>query len=266
MRRRVPAPPRTWEAARTRQAPPRWSLPRARLCPKTAPAPRLEPRSRMRLRRSARWSAVCLTRRCAAWRRGSRPMPVARGRREALRHEVGNLDARCWLVERDMQLAGTTIPFVLFGPYGVLVLSASEVWTMRDLSVVRWAADDLGAALPDYPHPIRSGIYVPGHEGEPRWWCNDRGGTAWILATGGCPGCWPSSAIWGSRPPTSPRFARWPPPPSRPVASGCRRTRGPGRRRVASLRERRSETRRARSCRAVSRRRRRAWQGRGRAD
>jgi len=101
--------------------------------------------------------------------------------REALRRELGELDARCWLVECDMQLGGTTIPFVLFGPYGVLVLSASEVWTMRDVSVVRWAADDLAASLADYPHPIRSGIYVPGHEGEPRWWCNDRGGTAWIF-------------------------------------------------------------------------------------
>ena len=101
--------------------------------------------------------------------------------REALRRELGELDARCWLVECDMQLAGATVPFVLFGPYGVLVLSASEVWTMRDVSVVRSAADDLAASLADYPHPIRSGIYVPGHEGEPRWWCNDRGDSAWIF-------------------------------------------------------------------------------------
>jgi len=84
---------------------------------------------------------------------------AGRGRaREALRREVGDLDGRCWLVERDMQLGGTSIPFVLFGPYGVVVLSASEVWTMRDVSVVWWAADDLAGALPDYPNPIRSGI------------------------------------------------------------------------------------------------------------
>jgi hypothetical protein len=107
--------------------------------------------------------------------------------REALRHELGNLDGRCWLVECDMRLAGATIPFVLFGPYGVLVLSASEAWTMRDVSVVRWAADDLAASLADYPHPVRSGIYVPGHEGEPRWWCNDRGDTAWIFGDGWLP-------------------------------------------------------------------------------
>jgi hypothetical protein len=40
---------------------------------------------------------------------------------------------------------------------------------------------------PDYSHPIRSGIYVPVHEGEPRWWCNDRGGTAWIFGDGWLP-------------------------------------------------------------------------------
>jgi hypothetical protein len=48
--------------------------------------------------------------------------------------KVGDLDARCWLGERDMQLGGATVPFVPFGPYGVLVLSAGEVWTMRDVS------------------------------------------------------------------------------------------------------------------------------------
>ena len=126
----------------------------------------------------------------AALRRVAARIAADAGRaraREALRRKVGDLDARRWLAERDMQLGGTTIPFVLFGPYGVLVLSASEVWTMRDLSVVRWAADDLAAALQVYPHPIRSGIYVPGHEGEPRWWCNDGGGTAWIFGDGWLP-------------------------------------------------------------------------------
>ena len=60
---------RTSGPRRTRQAPSsRCSLPRARLRSKTALASRLKPRSRMRRRRSAAWSAAWLTRRCAAWR------------------------------------------------------------------------------------------------------------------------------------------------------------------------------------------------------
>jgi len=111
-------------------------------------------------------------------------MPAEPGPDDGLRGELDVLDAGSWLVEPDMQLAGATVPFVGFGPCGVLVLDADEVWTMRDVSVVRSPADDLAGALPEYPHPIRSASMCPVTKADRAWWSNDRGDTAWIFGDG----------------------------------------------------------------------------------
>ena len=113
---------------------------------------------------------------------------VENRRRAAARTRLGEdlalLDRRSWHVERDVIVAGVTLPFVVFGPCGLFALTSSHGWTMSDLTILDGAATQLAAVLPMYPDPVRAGIYLPYDAAAPRSWFNELGAGGWIVGGG----------------------------------------------------------------------------------
>jgi len=113
---------------------------------------------------------------------------VENRRRAAARTRLGEdlalLDRRSWHVERDVTVAGVTLPFVVFGPRGLFALTSSHGWAMSDLTVLDGAAGQLAAVLPAYLDPVRAAICLPYDPAVPRSWFNEQGAGGWILGGG----------------------------------------------------------------------------------
>ena len=110
------------------------------------------------------------------------------GARTRLGEDLAVLDRRSWHVERDVTVAGVTLPFVVFGPRGLFALTSSHGWAMSDLTILDGAARDLATLLPTYPDPVRAAIYLPYDPVAPRSWFNEHGVGGWILGGGHLPG------------------------------------------------------------------------------
>jgi hypothetical protein len=108
------------------------------------------------------------------------------------------------------------MPFVIFGPSGLFAFSASHEWAFTDLGYLDRLSKDLGAMIPSYPDPVRTGIYLP-FDDVPR----GHGSTAGAKAAGssGADGCSSFSSGFkttGSPGVTSLHYAvNWPARPGR---------------------------------------------------
>ena len=78
------------------------------------------------------------------------------------------------------------IPFVLFGPAGAFILQASHgYWIDQDVVLMSCAAGALGAAIRDYPDPVRPCIVIlDGVTQERQHFTGAGAGPCWVVSDG----------------------------------------------------------------------------------
>ena len=103
---------------------------------------------------------------------------------DELERQLRALDGCQWHFERGFSIASVPIPFVLFGPVGVLLLQASRgFWSDRDIVGMYRAAEALRLTLEGYPDPVHCGIVMLGEELSPRQHFAASGeGPCWIVS------------------------------------------------------------------------------------
>jgi len=82
---------------------------------------------------------------------------------DQLEQRLACLDRSDWLYVRGLPLGSVElpIPFVLFGPASVFILQASRGhWIDQDIALMSRAANALGAAIREYPDPVRPCIVI----------------------------------------------------------------------------------------------------------
>jgi hypothetical protein len=104
--------------------------------------------------------------------------------RALLGAELGALDRDQWHVEPDVILGGVAIPFVVFGPKGVFVLTAADRWVMPDLAAIARAARDLETVLAVYPNSVHAAICLPFTDREVRVWFDASGNRSVVFGRG----------------------------------------------------------------------------------
>jgi hypothetical protein len=104
--------------------------------------------------------------------------------RTRLGEDLAMLDRGAWHVERDIICNGVTMPFAVYGPHGVFAFGAGDAWAFTDLAYLDRLSRDLGAMMPGYPDPVRTGLYLPFDDCSPRAWFDGRGNGGWIVGRG----------------------------------------------------------------------------------
>jgi hypothetical protein len=104
--------------------------------------------------------------------------------RTRLGEDLAMLDSTRWHVERDVSVAGVSVPFVLFGPHGVFALAAGPGWAFTDLPILDRLSRDLAALIAGYPDPVRAGVYLPFEPSRTRAWFDRHGAGGWIIGHG----------------------------------------------------------------------------------
>jgi hypothetical protein len=97
-----------------------------------------------------------------------------------------HLNRSVWLRVRDLPLASVElpIPLMLFGPTGVFILQASRGhWIDQDIALMSRAANSLGAAIREYPDPVRPCIVIlDGNTQERQHFTGTGEGPCWIVS------------------------------------------------------------------------------------
>ena len=107
---------------------------------------------------------------------------------EQLERRLACLDRSDWLHVRALPVDSLElpIPFVLFGPTGVFILQASRGhWIDQDIALMSRAANALGAAIREYPDPMRPCIVILDGKAQERQHFTGTGeGPCWIVSDG----------------------------------------------------------------------------------
>jgi hypothetical protein len=106
-----------------------------------------------------------------------------------LEQRLAGLDrAEEWLLIRGLPVASVElpIPFVLLGPVGAYILQASRgYWIDEDVALMSRAAAALGAAIRDYPDPVRPCIVILDGAAQERQHFTGTGeGPCWVVSDG----------------------------------------------------------------------------------
>jgi hypothetical protein len=120
----------------------------------------------------------------------------------ALEQQLSHLDATAWYIERDFTIDSVPIPFTVFGPSGLFLLTGTRGhWTAEHICLMRGAADTLTAIVAGYPDCCRPAIVVLDDSREPRQEYTGRRSRpisdgAIRSCQDGCGPCWVLGAYW----------------------------------------------------------------------
>ena len=107
---------------------------------------------------------------------------------DRLEQRLGRLDRSDWLRVNGLTLDSVAlpIPFVLFGPTGVFILQASRGhWIDEDIVLMSDASKALGAAIREYPDPVRPCIVIlDGSTQERQHFTGAGEGPCWVVSEG----------------------------------------------------------------------------------
>jgi len=107
---------------------------------------------------------------------------------DQLEQRLACLDRSDWLRIRGLPLGSVElpIPFVLFGPAGAFILQASRgYWIDQDVALMSRAARALGAAIREYPDPVRPCIVIlDGATQERQHFTGAGDGPCWVVSDG----------------------------------------------------------------------------------
>jgi hypothetical protein len=107
---------------------------------------------------------------------------------DQLAQRLACLDRSDWLRVMGLPLGSVElpIPFVLFGPAGAFILQASRgYWIDQDVALMSRAARALGAAIREYPDPVRPCIVILDGTAQERQHFTGAGeGPCWVVSDG----------------------------------------------------------------------------------